>query len=114
MAQITGLHERQLALKDIQDMLKSLETLNLFLLTPNPSKEYTIRFDKIKVSILCESKETIDAFVMEQKAVIVEKINATATAHSIALDEEDLKIMKELYVTNLSKRSQAGSNSNNA
>lgn len=103
MAQITGLLEKQRALKDIQGMIKSLEPLNQFLSTPNPSNEYSISFGKTKAPIYCETKETIDNLVKAKKALIVNEIKGLAEAHSITLDDEDLKIMNELYFTGAAK-----------
>lgn len=99
MAQITGLKERQTALINIESKLKALETLNLFLQTNNPTNEYVIKFDKIKVSLFNENKKDIDALVSASKDKIVHEIHELSEKYSITLDEEDTKIINELHVS---------------
>ena len=98
MAQIIGLKEKQEALAEIQSKIRSLETLNKFLQAENPSHEYVVSFAKTKAPIFCEEKETIDALVKAYKEKVVEEINKKSAEFSICLDEEDNKIMNELFV----------------
>lgn len=98
MAKITGLKERQLALTSIESKLRSLETLNLFLLTDNPTGEYVIKFDKIKATISCDDKIKVNALVEAYKQTIAKDIHELAEKHLIELDQEDTKIINELYV----------------
>lgn len=103
MAQITGLKEKQEALKEINAKLKSLEPLNLFLKTPNESNEYAVSFAAVKASIYCDNKETIDGFVKAYKEKIVKEINELSEKYFITLDVEDLQIMNELYIPSKGK-----------
>lgn len=98
MAKITGLKERQLALAEIESKLRSLENLNLFLQTDNPSGEYSIKFDKIRTFILCEDKTQVNNLVLSYKQIIAKTIYELAEKHSIELDQEDIKVIDELYV----------------
>lgn len=98
MAQITGLLEMQKALKDIQAKIRSLEPLNTFLKSENNSNEYTISFQGAKAAAYCEDKELVNKLVLAQKSMIVNEINSLAEKYSITLEEEDKKIMEDLYV----------------
>lgn len=100
MAQITGLQEMQRTLKAIEGKIKSLENLNLFLQSQNPTNEYTVGFAKTKATLFCDKKETVDALVKAYKDKIVAEIETLAKDYSITLDETDRKIMHELFVPN--------------
>lgn len=98
MAQITGLHEKQIALKKVTKLIESLEPLNKFLAAKNQTNEYTICLDKLRVPIYCDDKGLIDSFVKAKKIKIVEEIKTLSNNYTITLDEKDLAIMEGYFV----------------
>ena len=90
MAQIIGLKEKQAALKDIQQHLRSLSPLNEFIMADNQEGEYTISFSSHKATLKCEDKKKIDELVLAHKKIIVDQIMALAKTHGIELDDDDL------------------------
>ena len=98
MAKITGLKERQLALSEIEAKLRLLENINLFLQTENTTGEYNIKFDKIRTCIVCEDKTQVNNLVASYKNTIAKAITDLAEQYSIELDQEDIKLINEIYV----------------
>ena len=94
MAQIIGLKEKQLALKDINQKIKSLEPVNEFLKAENPSGVYTISFGTHKSSLLCEDADAIKAFVYAYKKNLVDAIRAKAQEYSIEFDASEEEMLK--------------------
>ena len=78
MARIIGLKEKQNALKDIQQSLRSLAPLNSFIAADNPENEYVISFDTHKATLKCDEKEKINELVRAYKKVIVDHIEELA------------------------------------
>lgn len=93
MAKIIGLKEKQAALKDIQQALRSLAPLNEFIEANNTSSEYTISFEAHKATLKCEDKAKINELVLAHKKIIVDRILALSKANDIELDDEDLAVM---------------------
>ena len=89
MAKIIGLKEKQLALKEINQKLKSLEPVNEFLHAENPSGLYTISFDSFKSTLLCTDPQTIKNLVNAYKKELVNDIRAKATEFSIEFEEDE-------------------------
>ena len=93
MAKIIGLKEKQAALKDIQQSLRSLAPLDAFVENENASTEYTISFDAHKATLKCDDKKKIDELVLAYKKTIVDHILTLAHDNQIELDEEDRQLM---------------------
>ena len=94
MARIIGLKEKQGALKDIQAYLRTLSSLNSFIVAPNPTEEYIISFDTHKVSFTCSDKSKIDALILAFKETIVKNITSLAQKYEIELDDDDRALMQ--------------------
>lgn len=93
MAKISGLKEKQLALKEINAKLKALVPLNEFLDANNEKGLYSISFGNVKTTLLCQDKETINLLVRAYKKTIVDEIKKQAEEYSIEFDEEDKKLL---------------------
>ena len=94
MAKIIGLKEKQTALKDIQQSLRSLAPLNAFIDASNETGEYTISFDAHKATLQCGDKKKIDDLVLAHKKAIVAEIKRLAEKYEIEFDDEDLALME--------------------
>lgn len=93
MANIIGLKEKQLALKEINRKLKALKPVNDFLDAENPDGVYKISFDRFESHLLCKDSDTIKAFVFEYKKEMVTEIRELAKKYSIEFDEEEEKLL---------------------
>lgn len=93
MANIIGLKEKQLALKEITRKLKTLVPINEFLSAKNPTGVYTISFGEFQSKLLCEDAETIRSCVFAYKKKVVDEIREQATKFSIEFDEEEEKLL---------------------
>lgn len=89
MAQIRGIKDMQLALKDIEKQLKTVKTINQFLETQNDSGMYTLSFGNYSTPLICKDTEKIQELVISSKQHLVAQIRATAEANRIELDEDD-------------------------
>lgn len=94
MAQIIGLKEKQLALKEINSKLKALKPVNDFLGAENTSGRYTISFGDFKTNLLCNDNDTIKALVFAYKKELVTEIRDQAEKYSIEFDEDEENMLK--------------------
>jgi hypothetical protein len=94
MAKIIGLKEKQEALKNIQQYLRSIAPLNAFIANANPENEYTISFGNHKAILKCDDKNKINELVRAYKMTIVTNIRDLAKKYEIELDEQDIALME--------------------
>lgn len=114
---IDGLKQTELALAEINKLLKQLEGVNKFLLAENPTSLYELRFkvkdtenadtahpgevhkkSKVKqytTALFCENKEELNHFVQLYKESIIRTINQLMKEHRIRLTEEEMKILAQ-------------------
>lgn len=94
MANIIGIKEKQLAVKEINRKLKTLKPINDFLAAENPSGIYTISFDNYESNLLCKDGDAIKALVFAFKKELVAELREQAEKFSIEFDDEDEKLLK--------------------
>lgn len=110
MAEIAGFKEMQEKLQEVKEKIRVIESLNDFLAQENHSNDYIISFGKTKVTVCCEDKNSINQIVINYKNRIVGEVREIAQRYSILLDEEDNKILDELFIR---KKAAKKNNSNN-
>lgn len=94
MANIIGLKEKQLALKEINRKLKSLQPINDFLDATNSNGLYNISFGEFEAKLVCKDSDTIKALVFAYKKELVNEIREQAKKHSIEFDEDEENMLK--------------------
>lgn len=94
MAKIIGLKEKQLALKQIEQKIRTLGPINEFLAADNPSGIYTVSFGAFKSPLLCPDQVAIRKLVSDYKSKLVREIRAQAEQYSIEFEEDEETLLK--------------------
>ena len=98
MAKILNQKEQQIALKNVNNMIKDLAKVNEFLAAANSDGIYSIEFTdesntRFSAPLLCTNKEEVNRFVQAYKDQKSQEILQLVEEFHLALDDQDKEIL---------------------